>query len=183
MPKIETSALLNDLKSKTEFCIKESKRFLKQKEDKLNNRPNPETWSALQCLDHLNQYGDYYLPELTTAITDSKHSAQPTFSPGFIGNMFAKAMIPNSKTTKMQSPIDKAPTLSDLDKTVVNTFLEQQKQYLEILTLSSTVDLNKSKIKVTISKFVRLKLGDALRVTIYHNERHVLQAIKALKNN
>jgi hypothetical protein len=183
MAKVETSALITDLKSKTEFCIKEAKRFLKQNEDKLNNRPNPESWSTLQCLDHLNQYGEYYLPELTTAIENSKHSTQPTFSPGFIGNMFAKAMIPHSKTTKMQSPIDKAPTLSKLDKSVLNTFLEQQKQYLEILNLSNTADLNKSKVKVTISKFVKLKLGDALRVTIYHNERHVLQAIKALKNN
>ena len=66
MAKIETSVLLNDLKSITEFCIKESKRFLSKNEEKLNYKPNPETWSVLQCLDHLNQYAEYYIPEMET---------------------------------------------------------------------------------------------------------------------
>ena len=39
MAKIETTILLSELKVKTEFCIKEAKKFLKQNEVKLNNRP------------------------------------------------------------------------------------------------------------------------------------------------
>lgn len=183
MAKMDTSALLNDLKSKTEFCIKEGKRLLKQSDEKLNNRPNPETWSSLQCIEHLNQYGDYYLPELKAAIGQSSLKPDSSFSAGFIGNMFAKAMHPTSGTSKMQAPADKTPSKSDLSKDVLNTFLDQQKSYLEVLKMAEGKNLNKIKIKITISKWVKLKLGDALRVTIFHNERHVLQAIKALKNN
>jgi hypothetical protein len=183
MAKIETSVLLNDLKSKTEFCIKEAKRFLKQSEKKLNDRPNPETWSALQCIDHLNQYGNYYIPQMETAMQNSDVKPNFYFGPGFIGNMFAKAMHPTLGANKMQAPADKVPSSSDLNKNIINTFIEQQKSYLEVLKTAEGKNLNKVKIKVTISKWVKLKLGDALRVTIFHNERHIRQAIKALKNN
>lgn len=182
MSKVETSVLLNDLKSRTEFCIKEARKLLKVKESRLNDRPNPETWSAAQCLDHLNQYGDFYLPEITKAIKDSDTTPNTYFGPGFIGNMFAKAMLPRPATTKMQAPADKIPSKADLNHEVINTFIDQQKEYLEILKDAESVNLNKIKIKVTISKWVKLKLGDALRVTIFHNQRHVQQAINVLKN-
>ena len=181
MAKIETIILLNDLKSKTEFCIKEAKKFLKQNEEKLNSRPNPETWSVLQCLDHLNQYAAYYIPEMEREINKSDQQSNTYFGPGFIGNMFAKAMHPTLGTNKMSAPVDKVPSSSELPKDVINQFLDFQKQYLEILKLAENKNLNKIKIKVTISKWVKLKLGDALRVTIFHNERHTRQAIKALK--
>ena len=182
MSKVETAVLLKDLKGRTEFCIKEAKKLLKVKDSRLNDCPNPETWSAAQCVDHLNQYGDFYLPEITQAINKSSNAPIHVFSPGFIGNMFAKAMLPNAKTTKMQAPADKSPSKDELDHEVINTFIEQQKQYLEILKEAESVNLNKVKVKVTISKWVKLKLGDALRVTIYHNERHIKQALNVLKN-
>jgi hypothetical protein len=183
MAKTETKALLKDLKSKTEFCIKEAKSFLKQHENKLNNKQNPESWSALQCLDHLNQYGDYYLPEIEKSLEEQQSSAAIIFKPGFVGNIFANSMNVVKSKSKMQSPVDKTPSKSDMDKETVNTFLDQQKRFLAILQQAENIDVNKHKINISISKWIKLKLGDALRVTIYHNERHVIQAIKALKRN
>ncbi|MGB0805448.1 MAG: DinB family protein [Salibacteraceae bacterium] len=183
MAKIDSNILISDLIQKTEFCIKGGKKLLKLKEDKLNDRTNPETWSSLQCLDHLNQYGDFYLNEIRMAMDSSSTPFNPYFSPGFIGNMFAKSMVAKSGMTKMQSPSDMVPTLSPLTKEVVNTFLNQQKEYLALLQLAKSKNLNKIKIKVTISKWVKLKLGDALRVTVLHNERHVIQALRASKLN
>ncbi len=184
MSKIQTSVLLSDLKSRTEFCIREAKALLKKNEAVLNNKPNSNTWSPLQCFDHLNQYGDYYLPEINKAIASAESKpSDPFFSTGFIGNMFAKAMLPKKGTTKMQSPKDKEPSTSELDKSVINEFLNQQKKYLELIKISENVNLNRTKVNVTISKFVKIRLGDALRVTIYHNERHVLQALNGIKKS
>ena len=92
-------------------------------------------------------------------------------------------MHPTVGKSKMQSPVDKAPAKSDLSKDILNTFMDQQKSFLEVLKMAESKNLNKVKIKITISKWIKIKLGDALRVTIYHNERHILQAIKVLKNN
>lgn len=39
-------------------------------------------------------------------------------------------------------------------------------------------DLGKIKTSISISKWIKLKLGDTFRVIIYHNERHIVQANK-----
>jgi hypothetical protein len=182
MAKFKTPELISDLKNRTEFCIKETKRFLKYDLETLNYKRNPETWSATQCLDHLIQYGDFYLPEIHSRIQESDSLPEAIFNAGFIGNMFSNSMLHKPGMTKMQSPSDKVPRYADFDKTIINTFIEQQKEYLDILKKSENINLNKPKIRISISKFVKLKLGDALRVNIYHNERHVLQALNAIKN-
>jgi hypothetical protein len=44
------------------------------------------------------------------------------------------------------------------------------------------VNLRKVKIPISISKIVRLKLGDALLFVVYHNERHMYQALSILSH-
>ncbi|MEY4902729.1 MAG: hypothetical protein RLZZ292_544, partial [Bacteroidota bacterium] len=38
--------------------------------------------------------------------------------------------------------------------------------------------LGKVRVPVSITRFLKLKLGDTLRFVIYHNERHVQQALR-----
>ena len=42
------------------------------------------------------------------------------------------------------------------------------------------IDLNKTKTAISISKLIKLKIGDTFRVVVYHNERHLIQAEKIL---
>ncbi|MFT4753263.1 MAG: hypothetical protein ACI85Q_000802 [Salibacteraceae bacterium] len=181
MAKIDSSTLLTDLKKRTEFCLKEAKKLRKQKEESLNFKPTPETWSKLQCIAHLNTYADFYVDEIKQAIENSKKASVPLFKPGFMGNVFSKAMMPKKKTTMMQSPSNMEPAKGELTKDILNVFIHRQKEYLEILELAKDKNLNKSSIKVTISRWVKINLGDALRINVYHNERHILQAIKTVK--
>ena len=177
---MERSHLLADLKKRTEFCIKQAKRLLKLNENRINERPSNSAWNALQCLDHLNQYGRFYIPEIKMRMDSSKSIHSSKFSSGFIGNTFAKSMLPKVKLTKMQAPKNMEPN-NNLTKETINTFIEQQKEYLHLLQIAEQKDLNKIKVNITLSKWIRIKLGDAFRVTIYHNERHILQACKAAK--
>lgn len=178
---MESNQLISELKRKTEFCSHEAKRMLKLHETRLNKKESFDKWSALQCLDHLNNYADFYIQEMERAMNGSSKPAMANFSPGFMGNIFAKSMIAHPKTTAMQSPKNMEPDTSMLTKDVINTFLAQQKEYLRLLEQCQHKNLNKIKVKITLSKWIKLKLGDALRVTIYHNERHILQALKAAK--
>ena len=58
----------------------------------------------------------------------------------------------------------------------VELFISSQNQLLDILESAKTVNLRKVKVPISISKIVRLRLGDALMFVVYHNERHVQQA-------
>lgn len=47
--------------------------------------------------------------------------------------------------------------------------------------MAQQVSLNKTKTGISISTWIKLKLGDTFKVVIYHNKRHIVQALKALE--
>lgn len=51
------------------------------------------------------------------------------------------------------------------------------------LRKAQATDINATRVPVSISKRIRLKLGDTFRFLIAHNERHILQAKKHLDKN
>lgn len=178
--KIPTTDLLANLKQRTLDNQKRAK-FLRQlSEERLNQRPGPESWSALECIEHLNRYGDFYLPEITQRIAQSDHSPKAVFKSGWLGNYFAKSMLPKESLNTMKTFSSMDPMGSELDASVLSTFLQQQVETLSLLERAKEVDLTKTKTAISITKLIKLRLGDTFRVLIYHNQRHVLQAERAL---
>ncbi|MDF2931835.1 MAG: hypothetical protein K0R36_1166 [Chryseobacterium sp.] len=68
----------------------------------------------------------------------------------------------------------------NLDKEVLHEFITRQNQLMNLLNESKNVNLNKVKISISISKLIKLKLGDILRFVIYHNLRYIEQAKRIL---
>ena len=64
---------------------------------------------------------------------------------------------------------------------VFSEFLQHQNKYLHILEVARRRNLNNIRIPVSISRFIRLKLGDILRFLVAHQQRHMIQARNALK--
>ena len=58
----------------------------------------------------------------------------------------------------------------------------QLNQLLEIIDSSKAVNLRKVKIPISISTIIRLKLGDAFLFVVYHNQRHLQQALNLVNN-
>jgi hypothetical protein len=87
-------------------------------------------------------------------------------------------MLPKDQVNKMKTFTSMNPIGSRLDKTTVTRFITQQQKLLKILEQAKKIDLNKTKTSISISKLIKLKLGDTFKVVIYHNERHIAQAKK-----
>ncbi len=179
--KIKTEELIFDLIERTKLNFNKAERLKSVSIKKLNSRPSAESWSALECLEHLNLYGDFYLPEIRNRIKKSKYQPEEFFYSGLLGNYFSKSMLPKENLKKMKTFKDKDPIGSQLELSTLKRFLEQQKALLELLELSKNVSLNKTKTAISISRFIKLKLGDTFRVLVYHNQRHLIQAQKALE--
>lgn len=177
---IETEKLLQDLIERTRLNINKAEKFNALPTEKLNYRVAPGSWSILECFEHLNLYGDFYLPEIEDRIYNSKTLPTKRFKSGLLGNYFAKMMLPKEKVNKMKTFADKDPINSRLDKSTIERFINQQEQILVLLDRSKEIDLNKTKTAISISKWIKLKLGDTFRFVIYHNERHIKQAEKTL---
>lgn len=179
--KFKTKELIEDLIQRTSVFKSQIENLKTLSEEALNWKANAETWSVLENIEHLNRYGYFYVPEIRQQIQASKYQPRPEFKSGWLGNYFAKSMLPKEKLNKMNTFKNMNPNGSDLDIEVIDICLEQQDELIELLKAAQDVDLAKIKTGITISNWVRLRLGDTFRVVIYHNQRHQVQIKKTIK--
>ena len=181
-----TNELIEDLLSRTKLNLNTVEQFKSLPEKELNWKENTESWSVLECIEHLNLYGDFYLPEIRRSIvagnTLAADGTEVWFKSGILGNYFAMSMLPKEgKLNKMKTFKDKDPAGSKLNKDALQRFTDQQKEMLDLLNKARKVDLTKVKTAISITRLLKLRLGDTLRVVIYHNQRHIVQAENVLK--
>lgn len=177
---LKSDQVIEDLIERTLLHIAQAKKISALPIEKLNWKANAESWSVLECFEHLNLYGDFYIPEITNQIERSKTIPKENFKPGFLGNYFAKTMLPKNPIRKMKTFKDKNPIGSKLDALTLNRFIFQQEQIVALLEKAKHIDLSKTKTAISISKIIKLKLGDTFRVVVYHNLRHIAQANRVL---
>lgn len=178
------NSLIDALSIMTENATAKAKQFKQLSDSELNFKANPEKWSVLECLEHLNRYGDFYLPEIEKALESAKRKRDTSiYKSGLIGNWFANLMkVNNGKMTKMKTPPDKNPAGSKLTVVTIDRFLKQQEMLKSLLDQARHADLTNTKVPISLTKFIRLRLGDTFRFFINHIERHIFQAEKVVEN-
>lgn len=167
--------LLENLTTQVESSIVQVENLKTLDYTSLTWRPNTHSWNILECIEHLNLYGHFYLPQMVFKIQESNSEWELEFIPGFLGNYFAKSMLPKENLNKMKTFKDKNPIYTSLDTNVIDVQLHQQNQLLEIIKQARNKSLNKVKIETTISKLIKIKLGDALQFYSNHILRHLRQ--------
>lgn len=182
MKGFNTEELISDLSQITEDNMSYvSKKCVHLGENQLDWRPNSGSWNIQEVLAHLNSYSDYYHKHFKERIAKTKFkNVKENFVSSPLGKSAWKSMKlgrANNVKRKFKAPKSYNPSISPsiISADVVQKFIDSQQELLEILNSARNVNLKKVKIKISISKIVRLRLGDALMFVIYHNERHVQQ--------
>ncbi len=180
---IKSNKLIEELLDMTDQSIKSVQKFKELTTMQLNFKQSPVKWSVLECIEHLNLYGDFYLPEIEKQILSNKsHDDNMLFKSGVIGNYFANRMkVKDGKVKKMKSPKDKNPINSQLTITTLDRFLKQQELLKSLLNQARTTNLTKVKAAISLTNLIKLRLGDTFRFFVYHIERHILQADRAIQ--
>lgn len=188
MPSFNSHTLLQDLRNDVNAILNVTHTRIKNQPDAANLQlPAPGKWSAAQCLVHLNGYGRYYIPQLQAALQrgEQKHlAARPVFRSSWLGNYFTGLMKPQEDgalRSTMQAPKGYRPAPEADAQAVIAEFVQQQQQLLELLDRAEKVDIARLKVPTSLSKFIRLSAGDTLRFLIAHEQRHILQALRALR--
>ena len=181
----DNNSLIDALLALTEQATRTARKFRELPESQLNFKTSPEKWSILECIEHLNRYGDFYLPEIEKAVLSGKLAgSSPIYRSGWLGNYFASLMsVKNGKMTKMKTPSDKNPLGSKLSVLALDRFLKQQALLQSLLNQARDADLTRTKVPISLTRFIRLRLGDTLRFFIYHIDRHIFQAEKVLEHS
>ena len=150
-------------------------------EDQLKWRPDQGFWNISEVLSHLNEYSRYYQPTFKKKIASTRFtSTKEAFLSSPLGRSAWKSMkLGNVKTIKRKFKAQKGYNPSRdsslLTGREFEDFIKHQTDLQSIIELAQTVNMKRVKIPISISKIVRLRLGDALLFVVYHNERHVQQ--------
>jgi hypothetical protein len=184
MTTYSTKKMISDLSAQTElFLHKAVSEWQTLPHHRFAYKASPGSWSANQCLAHLNSYGRYYLPLIEKALANAASAPTPLFTAGWLGNYFTQLMKPGNDgvpAKKMKAPKDHDPDNKTESHLVIAEFIEQQEKMLILLRKAEKVNLQDIKIPISIAKWIRLRLGDTFHFLIVHNYRHVLQAERAL---
>lgn len=183
MAKFKSEELLTDLKTDVQRIAEAGAFFKSVDKNKLVYAPKDGKWSIVQILEHLNAYSRYYLPAIEASFSEKKTEKAAWFNSGFLGDYFTKSMKPtNVYEVKNKMKAMKAytfPNSLNVD-TVMNEFAAHQEKLLQLLDTAQHVNLNEIRIPITLTRIVKLKLGDILRFLIAHEQRHMIQARNTL---
>ncbi|WP_299817755.1 DinB family protein [uncultured Pontibacter sp.] len=144
----------------------------------LNFKPHPDSWSILECLEHLNRYSRYYNSALATAIA---HNSNGTYlediNYSWLGKKTLEMVGPQSmkkhKTVKHMNPNN-----SKLGRGTIDEFLKNQEKLQQLLQNAKGANLSKKAVPVEFFKLLKLRIGETLEFMVAHQERHVLQALR-----
>lgn len=181
MKAVPKTELLERLEARVEGHLQRVTGKLQNLERPVLLQPAPDGgWSMAQCLEHLNSYGRYYLPAIEHGLDRAAYDAPGGKVKGtWLGAYFTRMMEPGG-TRKYKAPKDHVPPPQlDCDK-VISEFIAQQEQLLLLIRKAGRVDPDKVRIPISISRWIKLRLGDVFQFLVAHDERHLQQALRLL---
>ena len=164
------------------------KNVAKLSENQINWKPSENTWSLLEIFAHLNEYAAFYHPAFTKKISLTRYrNPRINFISSPLGKSAWKSMqLGQLKNIKRKfnaarnfNPIFNKELVKGDD---IQIFKRFQEELLTILESAKSVNIQRAKVPTSISKFVRLRLGDAFLFVIYHNQRHIQQAMNLMSH-
>jgi len=93
--------------------------------------------------------------------------------------MILKYVEPNS-TKKVKTFKIFIPEVKKLDTNIINSFCEEVEKMISFADELNGIDLTKIKFSSPATKLLKMNLGDALLINLYHDRRHLNQAKKVL---
>lgn len=180
----------SDWKNQTEQSLIEIKQLVSKlnqnNQDQLLLKPDEKSWNAEECLQHLNSYGRYYLTELNSAIHQIKLKnikPEKNIKGSWIGRKFTKMMTVNSQgypASSMKSPKDHRPISNTNSSKTLEEFESQLRDLELIIQECNQINLDKVRVPISISRFIKLSAADVLDFYLAHHKRHLYQALRAV---
>lgn len=183
MKTLSNRHLIDTMSMDVRAILKDTEVLKSLSKEELNKRPMDGGWSIGQCLQHMNVYSRYYIPVIESALTKAKRSESGTYRSGWLGSYFANLMKVDSSgkvKSKMKSPKNAEPAALPDSEAELKEFISHQHHMLTILSIAQNVELGRIRVPISLSRFIRLKLGDTISFFVEHEKRHMAQIQRAL---
>ncbi|HRH71247.1 MAG TPA: DinB family protein [Flavobacteriales bacterium] len=187
MEALDTRTLIADLRSTLLKQLQRCEELRQVPLGVLQRRPDPKRWSVLEVIEHMNLSSGHYHDRLQRIYADGNGRLRfrSSFQPGTWGQRMLNTMQPKADGTipwkmptigKFEPRRGRLVTLAPLDDLIA-----MLNGYIGLLERARTSGLEGEKVVSTLGPILRFKVGDAFRFTIAHQERHMLQIERTLK--
>ncbi len=154
-------------------------------DDAFNAKPSETSWSAGECVVHLNKIAKGYLPRMEAAVADpAAPRGEGPFRYGWVSRLFIGSVTPGSRalpTAGAMKPPEADGLRSAVDRPrAVERFDADIARYLAVIDAGAGLDLGRIRIASPFLAVLRLPLGAFLEAMGQHSLRHVLQAERAV---
>ncbi len=153
-------------------------------DDVFNAKPSAKSWSAAECVVHLNTIAKRSLPEMEGGAARRGPRGEGPFRYGWVGRRFIAAVTPGAR------PVPTAPSMkpprarglrSGIDRErALSRFVSDTDRFLAVVDAADGLDLARVKVREPFLPLVTLPLGVFIEALGQHSLRHVLQAERAV---
>lgn len=141
-------------------------------------QPGPERWGVGQCLVHLVRLNELYRPRMAAALELGRTRGWKAGGPlrgSWFGRWFTAAVGPGGGKRVRTPPLFR-PRKELVTQAPVASFIEEQRRLRGLVEEARGLDLDRIRVVSPASSFLRFRVGDAFRILVEHEKRHMLQA-------
>lgn len=156
--------------------------------EQLNWKPNSNTWSIAQNLDHLIVVNETYYPVLASLKAGTYKTpfiAKIGFMVSFLGRTVLNAVQPDRKKKMKTFPIWE-PTTSNVIGDILNRFQIHQNELIQKIEEAKGLVEKDVVISSPANRNIVYKLETAFYIIVSHEQRHIEQSkelLSLMKNN
>ncbi len=151
--------------------------------EQLNWKPNSESWSVGQCVDHIITSNRLYFDIFESLLDGTKPSnfwEKIPFLPGLFGKLLINTTKPVIDKKNKTVPVFE-PSKSHIPGNILDIFFETQKELIEYIKKSDVHDHKKTIVTSPATKIITYSLHDVCIILSGHEERHLNQARNVMK--
>lgn len=159
------------------------KNFASLTVDVLNKKPNADTWSIAQVLEHIIIINESYYPVIENVRNGNYkvgYFGSGQFMTHFWFKTIYKSIHPDNKKKSKTQAIWQ-PASSNIDSEIVNHFVLHQNKFKMFLDGCSDLVENNTVIHSPAAKFITYTTGQAFEIITAHEQRHLIQAREVLQ--
>ena len=158
-------------------------RFDQLSETELNWKPNSDSWSIAQNIDHLITINSSYF-NIFEDVRSGKSKVPFSGKIGFLNNLFAKLILTAVKpetTKKIKTFPSAEPSKSHINKDILTRFKAHQDVLKKHIELSADFLQRDTVISSPANKYIVYKLSAAFEIIVTHEFRHLNQATEVMR--
>ena len=146
--------------------------------EQLNWKPDPQSWSIAQNIDHLIETNQSYFPVLAS-LKDGTYKTPLTGKFGFLVNFFGKMILnavkPDRKKKVKTFPVWQ-PATGNIDGDILLRFKNHQAELKEQIAGSKELLENRAVISSPANRNIVYRIDKAFDILVLHELRHFEQA-------